>query len=70
MYLADNQYGYDGIFSVYNGDFGTIGISGKLRYNFLTIDSTSTGNGTVYPKGTWNFKDANVTGLDIIAVFG
>ena len=48
------------IFSVYDGDAGYIGLTGKGGSSFLVADSTSD---TVLPYGTWDFQYATVTGL-------
>lgn len=67
MVLFNNRNGDDSsIFGVYDGDFGYTSFSGKLDHSFLTVDALEA---TTYPKGTWDFSDANVTGLNAYLTF-
>ena len=57
--------GNNPVFTVEDG-VGGISLS-TYRHTFLSVNSI---NGWATPSGTWNFSNANVTGLETTAVFG
>ena len=57
--------GNNPVFTVEDG-VGGISLS-TYRHTFLSVSSI---NGWATPSGTWNFSNANVTGLKTTAVFG
>lgn len=61
--LANTEHKQEGIFGVYNGDFGYTSLYGKSGYNFLMTEGTSE---TSYPQGTWDFSGANLITKDVI----
>ena len=69
-FLLANDDNEGGLFGVYNGDGGYTSFSGKNNYTFLQTDGAG---GESYPRGTWDFTYATVTGLTVsgaTAVFG
>lgn len=64
-FILSNNANTEGIFGVYNGDFGYTSFSGKLNYTFLTVNALPDNEGVAYPQGTWDFSQATVKGLSV-----